>query len=174
MIKQKNTIYQLAILVFFICAKLTYSHANNNTISFLTRPTNAIISFITNKTYTYSPEAGFYYTSLNIVIDKSCSGFNFWMLLFLLLFFSTLKLTKTHKNKFLLFPATLLISYLLTLFVNTSRILASLFIAQNTSLQYSWLHQAEGVFIYLSFLIVFYLSLNYLQIKFINNHEKLT
>ncbi|WP_425567980.1 exosortase K [Postechiella marina] len=173
MIKSKNTVCHLFALTFFIGSKFAYSLANNNMISFLTKPTNAIISFITNNASSYSPKTGFYYSNLNIVIDKSCSGFNFWMLLFLLLFFSTLKFIKTYKNKLLLFLATLLISYLLTLFTNTSRILVSLFITQNTSLHYSWLHQAEGVFIYLSFLIVFYLSLNYLQNKFTNKHEKL-
>lgn len=174
MIKSKNTFYHLFAFTFFIGSKFAYSFANNDMVSFLTRPTNTIISFITNKASTYNSESGFYYASLNIVIDKSCSGFNFWMLLFLLLFFSILKFTKSKEIKVLLLPATLLVSYLLTLFVNTSRILVSLFIEKNTSLDYNWLHQAEGVFIYLSFLILFYISLNYLQTKFINNYEKLT
>jgi exosortase K len=150
-------------LIIFAAAKFAYVFANNDMIRFLTKPTNQVVSFITNRTPIYNSEIGFYYQNLNITIDKSCSGFNFWMLLFLLLFFSILKIIESNKIKMLLFPITLLTSYLLTLFVNTSRILIALFIEKNTSLNYHWLHQAEGVFIYLSFLIIFYLSLNYLQ-----------
>ncbi|MEP5340521.1 MAG: exosortase K [Algibacter sp.] len=170
----KNTIYYATALIAFVISKFTYAFANNDMITFLTKPTNRVVSFITNRTPIYNSEIGFYYQNLNITIDKSCSGFNFWMLLFLLLFFSTLKIIESDRIKMLLFPVTLLISYLLTLFVNTSRILISLFIEKNTSLNYHWLHQAEGVFIYLSFLIIFYISLNYLQNKHIQHHEKRT
>jgi len=169
----KNTFYYVSALIIFITAKFGYSFANNDMITFLIKPTNHVVSFLVNRTPIYNSEIGFYYQNLNIAIDKSCSGFNFWMLLFLLLLFSTLKFVESYKIKVLLFPVTLLISYLLTLFVNTSRIVISIFIEKNTSLNYHWLHQAEGVFIYLSFLIIFYLSLNYLQNKIIKNHEKL-
>ena len=172
--RSKNTFYYVSALILFVTAKFGYSFANNDMATFLTKPTNSVVSFITNRRPTYNSNIGFYYESLNITIDKSCSGFNFWMLLFLLLFFSTLKFIESNKMKVLLLPITLLISYLLTLFVNTSRIVISIFIEKNTSLNYHWLHQAEGVFIYLSFLIIIYISLNYLQNKIIKNHEKLT
>lgn len=170
----KNTGYYITALIIFVLAKFAYAFANNDMIQFLTKPTNFIVSFITNKKSIYNVDIGFYYESLNITIDKSCSGFNFWMLLFLLLFFSILNSVETRKIKSLLLPASLLTSYFLTLFVNTSRIIIALLIEKNTSLHYNWLHQAQGVFIYLSFLIIFYVSLNYLQNKITQYYEKLT
>ena len=70
------------------------------------------------------------------------------------------KVCKSILHQIIVFPIVIVATYFLTLFANTSRILTSLFISKQTSLNYSWLHQAEGVFIYLSFLIIFYTLLN--------------
>ncbi len=174
MINKKNLRYYIIAILLFIVSKFTYSYAKNDMVIFLTKPTSKIISFITNSKAIYNPKSGFYYENLNIVIDKSCSGFNFWMLLYLLLFFSIIKLIEQEFYKIITLPATLLFTYLITLFVNTSRILISIFIEHKTDLKYQWLHQAEGAFIYLSFLIISYKLFEYLQTKIIKHHEKLT
>ena len=170
---QNTTFYILGILIF-IGLKFGFSNANNNQILFLIKPLNYLVSVLIDSLYTYNNEIGFFHEKLNITIDKSCSGFNFWMLSFILFYFSMLKHLKKYLYKFLLIPIALLISYVLTLFVNTSRILTSIFIEKTTQLNYTWLHQAEGVFIYLSFLIIFYITINYFQIKLFKNYEKLT
>lgn len=174
MINKKNIGYYVIAILLFIVSKFAYSYAKNDMVTFLTKPTSKIISFITNSTAIYNPESGFYYENLNIVIDKSCSGFNFFILLYLLLFFSTIKIIQQEFYKIITIPTMLLLAYLITLFVNTSRILISIFIENKTALKYEWLHQAEGVFIYLSFLIIFYKLSEYLQTKIIKHHAKLT
>ncbi len=169
-----NLVYYIIGILIFIGLKFTYTYANNNHVLLLTSPTDKMISLITYSFSTYSESTGFYHEKLNMVIDKSCSGFNFWMLSFILFFFSSLKFVKHHYLKFLTLLLSLLLAYIVTLFVNTSRILVSLFIEHSTQFKHAWLHQAEGVFIYLSFLIIFYMLLNYIQTKSIKNHEKLT
>jgi len=170
----KNTYFHIVALVFFVMLKFFYSTANNDAISILTKPTSALVSLITNTNATYNNNSGFYIEKLNIIIDKSCSGFNFWMLCFILFFFILLKPIKKTVFKIILLPISIILSFLATLFVNTSRILISLFIEHKTGLNYRWLHQAEGVFVYLLFLIFFFFITNYIQAKYIKNYEKFT
>lgn len=170
----KNIFYYILGILIFVSLKLAFSNADNDQIIFLIKPLNHMVSLLTESIATYNNQIGFFHQKLNITIDKSCSGFNFWMLSFIMLFFTVLKQIKKGLYKFLMIPFSLLITYTLTLFVNTSRILVSLFIEKTTQLNYLWLHQAEGVFIYLSFLIIFQMTINYFQSKILKNYENLT
>lgn len=168
----KDIKYYSVGIILFIGLKLMYSNANNNEVLILLKPLDLIVGFILDSHAVYNNEVGFFYKELNITIDKSCSGFNFLMLSFLLLYFSFLKNLKSHFLKIIAIPTTLFIAFIFTLFVNASRVLTALFIEKKTNISYAWLHQAEGVFIYLSFLITLYISINYIQNKIINSHEK--
>lgn len=67
----------------------------------------------------------------------------------------------------ILLPLVLGAAYLFTILVNSTRILFSIFLhsadAQLLAVDSPWSHQAEGVFIYLSYLIIAYLSIDYFQ-----------
>jgi len=162
----KNILYYLAAILIFVLFKLGYTVANNNELIFLLKPTDTFVGFILHSNSQYILESGYYHEKLNILIDKSCSGFNFWVLCFLMLTFTSLKFLNRRIYKILILPALLLFTYLLTIFVNTSRILFSIYFQNlqtvSTNKDFSWLHQAEGVFIYLSFLILIYLGFEYL------------
>ena len=168
----KHSTYYIVGIALFIGLKLMYSNANNNQVFILLKPVDKIVSFIFDSHSVYNNNTGFFHEKLNITIDKSCSGFNFLMLSFILLYFSFLKSLKSQFLKILVIPLALLFAYSFTLFVNASRVLTAIFIKKKTSLDYAWLHEAEGVFIYLSFLIALYISINYVQNKIINTHEK--
>ncbi len=157
----------------FILLKFLYAGANNNQVYWLLKPLDIIVSFFLDSSSSYYEGIGFFHEKLNITIDKSCSGFNFLMLSFLLLYLSFLKFLKSHFQKIIGILLSLVLSYIFTLFVNTSRILTAIFIEKNTDLNYPWLHETEGVFIYVSFLIIFYLSINHIQQNILNRHEKL-
>ena len=172
--KTKNIIYYGIVFLLVIVAKAAYTFASNDTLVFILKPLSQIISVITNADFIYSGAAGFYFETLNITIDKSCSGINFWCISFLVFMLLLLKFCKSHLQKILLFPVVIFVTYGLTLFANSSRILTSIFIAKQTHFNYSWLHQAEGVFIYLSFLMLSYTLLNRSLSKFNSHHEKLT
>ncbi|MEW4922939.1 exosortase K [Algibacter sp. 2305UL17-15] len=170
----KHSAYYITGILLFIILKLMYSNANNSQVFILLKPLDTIISFILDSHSVYNPDFGFYHETQNITIDKSCSGFNFLMLSFVLIYFSVLKNLKSHFFKIIAIPLTLFFAFAFTQFVNASRILTAIFIEKNTNFNYDWLHEAEGVFIYLSFLITLYISINYVQNKIIHTHEKLT
>ncbi len=168
----KHSTYYIIGIVLFIVLKLIYSNADNNQVFILLKPLDKIVGFILDSHSIYNNDIGFFHEKLNITIDKSCSGFNFLLLSFILLYFSLLKNLKSHFFKISAIPVTLFFAYSFTLFVNASRVLTAIFIEKNTNLNYAWLHEAEGVFIYLSFLITLYISINYVLNKIINTHEK--
>jgi len=70
------------------------------------------------------------------------------------------------------------LAYLMTILVNASRILLAIFIdrlgEQFISDQIGWLHQAEGIFIYLFFLIVIHLGFEHLFKRLTQRHAKFT
>lgn len=88
-----------------------------------------------------------------------------------------LKYSDKNMRKFWAIPIALIFSYLLTLFVNTSRIFASIIIQNQTKcIQEYWqhiIHEAIGVITNLTFLILtYYITEKY--IKHRQQHAKLT
>lgn len=113
---------------------------------------------------------GYFHPQWNILINKSCSGFNFWAISFLV-GGHALASAKGFSlgTKLFLLPALLVASYCLAIVANTSRILFALtlrpFELRVADVPRPWLHQAEGVFVYLFFLVVFYFFLHYFNQK---------
>lgn len=99
------------------------------------------------------------YAALRIV--ESCSGFNFWIILFSFFVFqlaNEFSLSKTVKYCALLLPA----SYVVTIAVNTCRILTSFYIrifgSSFIPVKYAdVLHLWAGIFIFLPALIIMYI-----------------
>ncbi|MTI32397.1 exosortase K [Xanthovirga aplysinae] len=157
----QNAPYYLCVLLLVVVFKFYFRHADNDAFLFLLQPTNHIISFIMGSPSIYSNDRGFFHEQLNMVIDKSCSGFTFWNLCYTLILFNLLNNIRTNRKKLVLFPLALLAGYALTVFVNASRILLLLFLQRYIDISLGWVHEALGSFIYLSFLIFLYLSLEY-------------
>lgn len=158
--KTNNNIYYIIIVAIVVIAKIGYTNASNDALVFILKPLSAIVSLVLGSGYSYSNDIGFYFENLNVSIDKSCSGINFWIISFTAFSILVLKVLKSNIQKAIAIPLIGIATYALTLFANTSRILTSIFISKQTSFDYPWLHQAEGVFIYLSLLILAYTIVN--------------
>jgi len=50
-------------------------------------------------------ETGYFHSKLNIVIEKSCSGFNFWILCFMVFAYLGLKYFDKPLHKILTLPS---------------------------------------------------------------------
>lgn len=165
----RNLLFYTVAALLFVVFKLGYKEAGNDELYFLLKPTDMCFSIFSGSASSYTSISGFFHESLHISITKACSGFNFWMLCFLLFIFVTVPYAKSIRAKSMLLPGMLLVSYLLTIFVNAARIQTSVIIQgvmKAASLtEYKWLHQAEGAFVYLFFLVLFYFALNSLCTK---------
>src|SRR4051812_14082121 len=92
-------IYYIGIIAAFLLLKQLYKSANNNDLQFLLAPTNYLIKTFCGTSPTYSNALGYYYSNINITIEKSCSGFNFWILCFAMLAFLTIPFLKPARQK---------------------------------------------------------------------------
>ena len=171
----KNIPYYLLAVVLFILLKFGYTFAGNHELAFLLKPTDKLIGLLTNSYSVYLSDTGYYHEQLNIVVDKSCSGFSFWILCFLLLTYLAVRYFDKPLHKILTVPSALVCAYLLTIFVNTSRIFVSIVVQNQTKnilpTQQHLIHEAVGIITNLSFLVLAY----YLTEKFLihkKNNEK--
>jgi len=144
--------------LIFVGCKLYFPLANFAFFTFLLWPVAQITGTVIGLPMDYLPGTGYYFSNYNVLIDKSCSGYNFLLLSFMIfVFFLTLKL-KTRIPAFWTISISLFLSYVLTLLANTSRILISMLFTKN-SFFFEWvdsriLHESIGVFCFLSFVIV--------------------
>lgn len=153
--------------------KFAYTFAETDDLLFLLRPIQIIIDVLTGSRAIYVPEEGYVYQQLHIVIDKSCSGFNLGVLYFIMLLFQLLKFAHKPLYKFTLFPITLSLAYLLTVFVNAARIFISILV--HNLLPYKGyqeiIHQSIGIVTNLSFLIIVYLVVSHILSKILYNEK---
>jgi len=173
----RNMPYLLITMGLVIMLKYLFTIAENDSLFFLLKPTDKFIEILTGTKSVYLTNSGYYHEKLNIIIDKSCSGYNFGLICFVMLTYLFLKYSDKNMRKFLAIPIALFISYLLTLFVNTSRIFASIIIQNQTqNMPENWqhiIHESIGIITNLTFLIIAY----YITEKYINHrqqHAKLT
>lgn len=159
---KRDLIYYLLAIIIFVILKMSFTWTDNNDLAFLLGPTDNLISLATSSNSQIVDDGSYFHGKLNILIDKSCSGFNFLTLCFLMLIFASIKNIPEKNYKILIFPLVLVLSYFMAILVNSSRILFSVFISEFLDsievVDYKWLHQAEGAFVYLFFLVLIYLS----------------
>lgn len=161
----RNIALYILVTCCFIILKFAFTYTDNDSIRFLTKPTNTIVELFANSSSIYCSANGYIHPKLNIVIDRSCSGYNYWILCFIMFSFLIFGKVTDTWSRLILIPIILFFSYFLTIFVNSSRILTSIFIESLFLEEVKGLHQAEGVLIYSSFLILFYLVFNHLLNK---------
>lgn len=156
----KNILYYLIAVILFIFLKIGFTFADNKDLTFLLYPTDKLVSLLTGSHSIFLDEYGYFYENINIVIEKSCSGFNFWVLCFLLFTYLGLKYFDRNLHKILIIPTAFLSAYLLTIFANVSRIVASIVVRNQTLTifpnEQSMIHEIVGIATYFSFLIIAY------------------
>ena len=159
----------MTIVGLFILLKFGFTLADNNDLTFLLKPTDKLVGLLTGSQSVFISENGYFHEHLNIIIDKSCSGFNFWILCFLLITYLTVKHFDKSAHKFLTIPTSFFVAYVLTIFVNTSRIFVSIVIQSQTEsiflIHQHIIHEAIGITTNLTFLVLAYILIE----RFLNN-----
>jgi exosortase K len=157
-----NIPYYLSAVGLFVLLKIGFTFADNGDLTFLLKPTDRLVGLLTGSQSVYLADYGFFHFhgQMNFVIEKSCSGFNFWVLCFPVFAYLGLKYFDRHIHKALTVPAALLCSYLLTVFVNASRIVASL-VVRNLTVGFfpgrqPLIHEIVGITTCFTFLVLVY------------------
>lgn len=148
--------------IIFVSLKFWFSDVNHEDVLFLLKPINKLVNIATGSNSFFQAETGYINENLNIIINKTCSGFNFLMIVFLMLTFLMVKYFRKIQFQIFIIPVALVFSYVFTILVNVSRILLSVLLNDNFKNTSIYLHQFEGTFMYLSCLMLLYLTADYL------------
>jgi exosortase K len=168
----KQLAFYFTLICIFVTFKLLYRYADHAHLNFLLKPVSVIIGFAMGFESIYNSEIGYFHPELNIIIDKSCAGFNFWLLSFMLFAFLTSTYFKKSKYLFVCIPIAFFVAYLLTIFSNASRIFVLLVVYNQTKITYPnqqhLFHESVGVVTYLIFLVCTYYFINqFLKYRFL-------
>ncbi len=165
----KNLPYYLLALSLFGLLKLWLGTFDNQELYFLLKPTDAIFSLVSGSKSVFTAQNGFFHERYQMVIEKSCSGYNFMLICFLMLYFLIIKFVKSRAFKVVWLLGALGISYVVTVFINSSRILVSVSLQDSIEnllhLDAALTHQSIGVLTNLTFLIIIYLLVEKIIIK---------
>lgn len=170
----KEKYHYYVVFLLFVTLKIFYIESKLDNLGFILRPLSSLISIFTSSKYIYT-DKGYYFETLNIIINKSCSGFNFLLICFVIIMIKVLPFVRSSRVKNISIPIGLLVSYLLTLIVNSSRILFSLLILKESifrNLNEKFSHNIQGILIYISFLLIIYMLIDKkIKVKGVKNEK---
>lgn len=158
MFQNKNLPYYLALAIIFFVLKLLFSQSSVEEIKFLLIPIKKIIEILLGNSSIFIPTKGYFFDSLNIVIDKSCAGYNLWLLCFVLISFLNLNYLEKPNLKIISFLFSFIISFFFSIFVTSSRIYVSIVMQNNIPIfsGNSIIHESIGIITNLVFLVLIY------------------
>lgn len=172
-LQAKNNPYFIAVGGIFILLKIRFKLASFEDLLFLLKPVDTIVGLMLNSQARYLPDVGYYHVGWNIAIDKSCSGFNFLLLAFVLFALILLPYFEKKIHKIGAVLGAFLGAYLLTIFANSSRIYTAIVVQNQTIDSFPenqhTIHEAVGIITNVSFLVLAYFILNQRLTKIKNN-----
>ncbi len=151
------------IAIGFVSATMKYlvRFADIGLFRFLLKPTDILVGLFTASQSVYIKGVGYRHEGLNVVIDRSCAGFNLWIIAFIMLAYLAVKHFVGITHRIFSIALSLVAAFFLTIFTNTSRIFASItfqpIAARILPLSKDIIHEAIGVTVNLSFLILAYI-----------------
>jgi len=171
-----RNLFYVFFIVAFLVLKYFHKFSTTEDLLFLLKPINQIIEFFLGAQSLTLDDGAFLFPELEVIIDKSCSGFNFFILSFLMIAANGMKYFNAfiHKIGFIMFAVCA--GYLLSILVTSARIITSILIEYKLqdifSIDAKLAHQSIGILTNISFLIIIYLVLDHLLNK-LTTHEKL-
>lgn len=133
----------------------------NLLILFIIKPITFLVSIFYDTSFIYKDDVGFISQELAIIIGKECSGIKFFTTLFLMLLFSFIPKIEGIKKKTASFFCFLIVTYIVTILANTSRIIGSIWILQlnlfSNEKQIRLMHQSIGVTFYFTYLVLVFI-----------------
>ncbi|HAS41144.1 MAG TPA: exosortase K [Microscillaceae bacterium] len=160
----KNGLILGSMAVVALGLKKFYQTAEVPDLQWILGPTKTLVQAFSGLSFTYDTTNGYVNLPHQFTIAKSCAGVNFLIIVFCTSVFGfTLKM-KNSVRQWLSLPAFLGIAYALTVVVNAFRIISALTLGQTQwmGIDANGLHEMEGVVVYLSFLLIYYLTMHHL------------
>lgn len=162
-IKENFIFYLIAFLVAF-GMKYFYSKSDSSDLTWILTPTVWWVRILSGIPFVYDPFEGYVSHTYHFVIAPSCSGVQFMIISLATLIFSYVHHMDTRRKKFLFTVLSLAASYLVTIAVNTIRIVLSIYLPlyleqkslSGGLLTPSRLHTLIGTSVYFTSLLLLY------------------
>lgn len=160
--------YPVTLVIYLSCAFISISfyfwfkQAPPDAPMLLLLPISWLSSFLSGVRFTFLQDIGFSGISpsgWHVIIEKSCSGGNFFIILFSLLA-AVLPRSMPHtRAKLAVYAGSLMFSYLASIIASSMRIAASiLMLDANFGFSQKLLHNIIGIITYFTFICVSYLA----------------
>lgn len=161
--KKNRFIYFSAVLAV-LAIKIFYRTADSDMLLWILAPTTRWVRILSGIPFEYVAKTGYVSHEYRFIIAPSCSGVRFLLLVFLMLIFSFTARMDTARKKACWFGASVVFSYLATIFVNGIRITVSIYLPlalEERRLVSEWLtaeklHTIIGTTVYFSMLLFIY------------------
>lgn len=168
-IKKHYIVYGLTIIAVLIMRYFCRT-SDSDTLKWILTPTTRWVSTLSGISFTYIPHMGYINHFYQFLIAPSCSGSRFMLLTFIMLIFSFLYQIDSTLKGFLWFTFSAVFSYVSTIFVNSIRIIASIYLPirlEDLQLMHGWmtpdrLHTIIGSTIYFSGLCLIYIFVSFI------------
>ena len=156
-----NGIFYLLALLIAFGLKDHYSRAGSGDLVWILGPTAGLIETVSGIQFENEANTGFVSRGYEFIIAPACAGINFLIVSFCMAVFSGIHVVKPTSSKLLWLAASLMCAYVLTISVNTLRIIASIY-SYRADIYVGWMtparvHRLEGIVIYFFFLYLFYM-----------------
>ena len=144
--------------------KAYYSQAGSEQLNWILMPTAWLVQGLTGIAFVHEAHSGYVSLQKGLMIAPACAGINFFIIVFCLSAFSFLHRFKRFQTGLLWLLGGLLISYGLTLGVNTLRISLAIFL-YGADIYGDWItpqriHRLSGILVYLGAIFVWHAFLN--------------
>jgi exosortase K len=160
---QNGIFYMLALLIAF-GLKHHYSIASSDDLDWILRPTAQLVSHISGLEFEQETQTGYINREYRMIIAPACAGVNFLIIAFCMAVFSYIHYFNQTKRKLTWLFSSIVGAYLVTLIVNTLRILIAIYFHES-HVSFGWftparLHRVEGIVIYFLCLYGYYWMLH--------------
>jgi exosortase K len=156
-----NGIFLTMGLMLAFGLKYHYSRAGSDDLLWILNPTAGLVELVSGIQFEHETNTGFVNRGYRTIIAPSCAGINFLIVAFCMALFSGIHSIKRLWAKLSWLTMSFLSAYVLTLGVNTIRIIVSIY-SCDANIYLGWLtpqrvHRLEGIVIYFFFLCLFYM-----------------
>ncbi len=158
--------YHIIVISFgiVILSKFIFRYLENKDLTWLLRPIVKILEFSFSTQSKFVNEHGYLLSDYNISIDKSCSGFNYLLICFLV-FVYIFSMYSWTSNGIKILAKSFVFAYISTILVNSCRLFILIKYHEDmlaiSMFSYSTSHQAIGGFIYVFFILLISVVANF-------------
>lgn len=157
-------LFALGSIAYLFVIQLIFKSLKTNDLLFILAPSAKLVSFFGGYAMEWSDLSGFQIVGKNIRIEKSCSGFVYLGMLYLLLTYSFGKNWNYYKTKIQWVIFSIPLAFLFVVGVNAARIITGIGI-ETFSLQNTWFpnklfHEFIGIIYFLFGMSAVYLLLD--------------